>query len=110
MVDVAPEIEITDEQGSTFQYGGIATTVPVLVPASAGDPIDEVLIRCPSQTPNSNILFWSIDGVTYHKLSVGEYVGLEPRKKGNTGLKIYQLYIKGNSASVEYEIIMNTGI
>jgi hypothetical protein len=61
-----------------------------------------MLVRCPAQTPYSRTLSWSLDNVTYHVLSVGEYVGWP--LKGS----IKQIYIKGNVAGVSYEVVLNT--
>jgi len=61
--------------GSTTQYTGTVGTTPIQIPGSAGDPIVLALIRCPSQTPNTRRLSWSLDNTTYHVLSPGEYIG-----------------------------------
>ena len=87
--------------GSTSPYTGSVGTTPILVPSVAGDPISLLLVRCKNQTPNTKILQWSVDGVTYHDLAPGEYVGWPP--KGN----LTQIYLKGTVASVEYEVILN---
>lgn len=88
--------------GNSTQYTGTVGTTAVAVPSVAGDDIVLFLVRAPSQTPITKRLLWSLDNVTFHELSPGEYVGwpLKGSKK--------QIYVKGNVAGVNYEIVLNT--
>ena len=87
--------------GATKQFIGSVGTTSTAVPAVAGDFIATALIRCPQQTPNTRILFYSFDNVVFTKLSPGEFI-IWPTK-GN----LTQIFIKGNVASVDYEVILN---
>jgi hypothetical protein len=88
--------------GNTIQYTGAVGLTAVLVPSSPGDDIVLALIRCPTQTPITKILYWSLDDITYHALSPGEFIGW-PMKGSKK-----QIYVKGSVASVNYEILINT--
>jgi hypothetical protein len=91
----------TQDFGSTTQFVGTVGTSSSAVPASPGDYISSVIIRCPNQTPVTKTLSWSIDNSTFHVLAVGEFIGLSI--KGNK----QQVYLKGNVAGVNYEVTMN---
>lgn len=106
MPDLLPEFEIRDQAGKSRQYAGTVGTTPILVPAVAGDKLEIAIIRCPRQSPVTRSLLWSIDNVTYHQLSVGEFVGWEFRDNG-AGAPITQLYLKGSVANVSYEMLVN---
>lgn len=88
--------------GQSTQYAGTVGTTAVAVPSVAGNDIILFLVRSPAQSPITKKLYWSFDDVTYHELSPGEYVGwpLKGSKK--------QIYVKGNVAGVNYEIVLNT--
>jgi hypothetical protein len=68
----------------------------VNVPSSAGAVIFEALIRCPSQTPQSRILYACFDGsgTNFHALKPGEFISMAIRG----GLK--QMKVKANGAGV----------
>lgn len=87
--------------GLTSQYAGAVGVTSTAVPAVSGDFIATALIRCPVQSPNTRRLLYSFDNVTFHTLAPGEYIGWS--LKGNKS----QVYIKGNVASVDYEITLN---
>lgn len=108
MVDSAPEFEMTDGLGTTKQLAGAAGVDAVALFSPVGGAIEEIIIRCPLQTPNTKKLYWSFDNVVFHELSVGEFVGWEPRKD-SANQPINQLYLKGNVAGVNYEVIANRG-
>lgn len=93
--------ENAQDFGTTLQLAGSVGTTSTAFPTVAGDPIATALIRCPEQTPNSRRLLYSFDNSTFHTLSPGEYIGWS--LKGN----LTQVYLKGNVASVNYEIILN---
>jgi len=94
--------DAAQDMGNTILYVGTVGTTAVPIPAVAGSPIILMLVRCPSQTPNTRRLSWSVDNVTFHALSPGEFVGW-PIKGNYT-----QIYIKGNVAGVSYEVVLNT--
>lgn len=109
MADTAPEFETIDALGFSGQYAGTVGTTPVQVPAVAGNPISDALIRCTSSnTPVTKNLLWSLDNVTYHVLSPGEFVGWTFKKLIGTSNEIKQVWIKGSVAGVLYEILANT--
>ena len=89
--------------GSTTTFNGTVGTSVVNIPSSAGAIIYEALIRCPSQTPQSNILYACFDGsgTNFHELKPGESVACSIRG-GQTQVKI-----KGNVAAVKYEVTLN---
>jgi len=108
MVNAAPEFETIDALGNTTQYSGTVGLTPILVPPSPGRPISEILIRCDTDnTPNSERLEWSIEGVVYQKLSPGEFIGWT-LKKNSTNQEIKQIYLRGTTAAVFYEVLVNT--
>lgn len=91
-----------EDTGTTTQYAGSVGVTAINIPTAAGDPIVTCLVRCPAQTPNTRRLLYSFDGgVTFHTLSPGEYIGWSLR-----GAKT-QIQIKGNVASVVYEVTLN---
>lgn len=109
MVDIVPEFETTDELGETRQYSGTVGVTPVTVPPSPFRSIDAFLIRCPSQLPNTRRLEFSLNGgASWMRLAVGEYVGWIP-KKDSSGNDIKQVLLRGNTAGVEYEVLINFG-
>jgi hypothetical protein len=87
--------------GLSAQFVGTVGTASTAVPSSAGDPIATVFIRCPSQTPVTRRLLYSFDNVTFQVLSPGEFIAWS--LKGNKT----QVYIKGNVATVDYEVLVN---
>jgi len=102
MTDLAPQFETEDLLGQTTQFTGTVGTTSTAFPTVATTSIAECLIRCPSQTPNSNRLLYSFDGgTTFGTLAPGEFIGWS--LKGSPT----QIRIKGNVASVNYEIILN---
>lgn len=103
MSDVLPSFETKDLQGTTGHFNGTVGTSAIDVPAVAGNPISEVLIKNPtSNTPITKVLKVSFDGgVTYLSLSVGEFI-IWPVKG-----ELTQFKIQGSVAGVEYEILLN---
>jgi|WetSurMetagenome_2_1015567.scaffolds.fasta_scaffold199831_2 hypothetical protein len=102
MADLIPQFETEDLQGTTTQYTGTVGTSAISIPTVAGTGIAECLIRCPTQSPNTRRLSYSFDGgTTFSILSPGEYIGWS--LKGSPT----QIKIKGNVASVDYEVILN---
>lgn len=102
MVDALPQFENSDLVGSTTQFQGTVGTTATAFPTVATTAIAECLVRCPNQSPNSKRLLYSFDGgVTFGTLSPGEFIGWSI--KGS----VSQIYIKGNTANVNYEVILN---
>jgi len=87
--------------GLTEQFAGAVGLSSTALPASPGNPIATCLIRCPNQTPNTKILSYSFDNVTFHTLGPGEFIAWS--LKGN----LTQIHLKGNVASVNYEVTLN---
>lgn len=91
---------VTD--GSTDHFNGTVGTSSVAIPASAGNVISEVLIRNPKSNSILKDLLVSFDGgTTFFTISRNDYLVWGPRDN------LTQIYIKGNLASTDYEIIMN---
>jgi hypothetical protein len=107
MADVLPEFESTDVLGTTDTYTGSVGTTAVNVPASAGNHIDELSIRCAVDQITIKRLEFSLDGGTnWFRLRVGEFYTEEPRGS------ITQIKIRAAGVgvtSVNYEISMNRG-
>jgi hypothetical protein len=102
MPDISPQFENSDLQGSTTQFTGVVGVTAISLPPTAGTAIAEALVRCPSQTPNSNRLLYSFDGgANYFTLSPGEFVGWS--LKGG----VTQVLIRGSVANVQYEVMIN---
>lgn len=100
--DIYPGFETQDLTGSTVHYNGTMGTSNVAIPTVADKVMAEVLVKCPYQTPLSVECYVSFDsGTTFFTLGVGEYLGWS--LKGN----IKQIYIKGSTAGVAYQIIAN---
>lgn len=106
MVDRSPEFESSDTLGFTEMYAGTVGTTPIVLPSPATTVIDVALIRSPNQVPNSVVLSWSIDNITYHALAPGEYIGWEFRQRAN-GTDVTQIYVKGSTSGVKYEVTIN---
>lgn len=103
MADLPPQMEVNDSRGSTVPYSGTVGTTAVNVPSAAGSNITELMVRCPFQSPNTKQLLYSLDGgATYLSLDVGE--SLTWPLKGS----LKQIQIKGSTAGVSYEVILNT--
>lgn len=92
--------------GQTRIYSGSVGVTPQFLPQSVFRPIDEIIIKCPYQTPSSRRLEISIDGATWFTLAVGEWISFSP-KKDTSGNRILQIVIRGNTSSVLYEAIIN---
>ncbi len=101
-MDSVTQMEIVDNVGSTTSYVGTVGTTPIQIPGVAGSNINEMMVHCPTQNPSSVSLFFSFDGVAYHRLAVGESI-MWPVKGSKK-----QIYLKGSGANVEYEMILNT--
>ena len=102
MADVLPQFESSDIAGSTVIYNGAVGTTFVAVPSVADKDIAEVIISCKSDQANNKRLLVNYDGgANVHTLTTGEWIALEPRG----GIK--QIRVKGNIATVDYEIEVN---
>lgn len=88
--------------GETLQFAGLVGVLPIPIPNVPGNTIKTALIRCPSQTPLTNRLLYSLDdGTTFHTLAPGEFIGWSLRGD------VLQIQIKGNVENVEYEVTLN---
>jgi hypothetical protein len=106
MPDIAPEFEVTNDLGYTFQYSGTVGTTAIQVPPSPFRPVDSILIRCPQQ-PSTRRLEVSFDyGANWLSLAPSEYLIWEPRRD-SSGNDIQQVTIRGNTAGVLYESLVN---
>jgi hypothetical protein len=99
-----PIVEGVQDVGTITQYAGTVNGTPSLVPATPGDQIVTVLIRCPDQTPNSNRLLYNIDGTgnVYHVLSPGEVIAISI--KGSQT----QIRLKAGTITCLYEVTIIT--
>jgi len=101
--DSPPGFETQDLYGDTINYSGNVGTTAIAIPTSADKVISETIIRVPDQSPSTRTLqvsFTSIAG-PWMTLAIGEYIAWSVK-----GTK-KQFWIKGSTANVEYEIIVN---
>lgn len=103
MTDITPQFEVEDLSGTTNHFNGTVGTSAVPIPASAGNTISEVLVENSFTNSSNKQLLVSFDGGTTFKNLGGPGASLVWSPKG----RMTQIYIKGNSASVSYEIIIN---
>lgn len=108
MADLPPEWENSDTAGTTDTFIGSVGTSPTLVPAAAGFAIEEFSIRCAVDQPRNRRLEFSLDGVNYARLKVGEAREEEPR--GGTVTQIWIRAAGSGVTTVNYEIFLNRGI
>jgi len=101
-------VETQDDLGTTDSFVASVGTTATNVPASAGENIEELSIRCAVDQPSNRRLEFSLDGgTTFFRLKVGESREEEPR--GN--LKQIKVRAAGSGVTtVNYEIIMNRGV
>jgi hypothetical protein len=102
MANQAPNFEQIDQQGSIEISQGTVGTTPINIPTVASTDLIEVYLELPQDSvPASKRLLYSINGgVTFFSLEPGESV--EKTLRG--GIK--QIQIKGNTASVEYNAVI----
>lgn len=100
---IKADFETQDLDGQTIHYDGFVGTTPVAIPTVANKIIAEFFIENPiDNTPATETLSFSCDGgITYTALKIGESMIWTPKGR------IKQLYIKGNTASVDYKMIVN---
>lgn len=88
----------------TLQFSGSIGLTATSFPSVAGDDIIQVIVSCKVQSPASRRLLVSFDnGSTFFTLSPGSMLGWEPKD-------LQQIQIKGNAASVDYDIVINRKI
>jgi hypothetical protein len=98
MVDLRPQFEIYDLEGSTKTFSGSAISTPTQVPSVPTFAISEALIR----NDGAHTLEVSFDlGSTYFKVAKGDVLIWGP--KGG----VTYLLLKSSSGSVPFEILMN---
>ena len=91
------------EKSDTNHYNGTVTTAPIQVPVVAGNQIQTLVIRNPRSNSSTEILMVSFDGGTeYFDLYRGQHLIWSFTDD------ITQIDIKGNTATVDYQIIINT--
>lgn len=106
MVERGSNFETKDYEGSTAHFNGTVGTSPISVPSSAGNPIDEFIIKCMYANTDTAYLEVSMDGGTnYFRLQAG--MALQWSPKGGTTT---QLTIRGSEAGVAYESIINRSV
>ena len=89
-------------QGFTDHFNGTVTTAPTNIPSVDGQTIVDILLEAPDDQDATNKLFVSFDGgTTFKTLSTSASMVWSPR--GN----LKHVVIKGNTATVKYEIVMN---
>lgn len=101
MVHKAPQFEQADLLGSTSQLTGTVGTSNTNVPTLAGNKIAEIFVRCPQQLITNRLSFSINGGTNFFVLAPGEWMSFDMR--GNT---LTQLILKGNIASVSYEVLL----
>ena len=103
LTGASTQFEQRDILGTTTNFSGSVGTSFVAVPSSPGKPIAEALVRCSNQTPQSSVLQVSFTSSTgpWISLSPGEFIGWTV--KGY----MTQIWILGNNASVDYEVVLN---
>lgn len=108
MAHQAPDFETKDVYGKTQHYNGVIGLVSALVPSVAGNKISNVLVRNPATNGVNDVIYVAFDGgTTYLSLRRGEFAAWSPRNNASN-MPVTQVRILGSSASVNYEIIMDT--
>lgn len=104
MVDAPIDFEQRDTEGETVHQNGTVGTSAIAVPTTATGVIDEVNLECMETNDVGENLLVSFDGGTNFKtLLPGDSIFWSP--KGN----VTQITIKGATAGVEYEALINRG-
>jgi len=102
MVDLSPDFESRDTNGSTVHDNGTVGTSNVAIPAANTKVISEFIIECMESNVLSQTLLVSLDGGTnYKKFQPGDTFHWSP--KGN----VTKINIKGGATGVAYEAIFN---
>jgi hypothetical protein len=101
MSNAPAEFEIEDIAGAMIQQNGTVGLTAVPIPSSAGNNIAGIFIQCdPDQTPITKRLYLSFDNTNWITYKPGD-ADLLPLRGNKT-----QVYVKGNVASVAYQIIL----
>jgi hypothetical protein len=102
-----PDFETKDVLGKTLQYAGSVGTSNLALPDPSVGKISEFLLRNPDTNAITEKLLVSLDGgTTFFGLARGEFIGWTP-KNNASNMPIEQLVIKGSTAAVDYELILN---
>lgn len=96
-----PQIGFAEDVGTTTLYAGSVGTTAILIPGVASGNLTSILVRCPTQTPQSKKILFSLDNITYHALDTGASFGWD--LMGG----VQQVYIKGSTSGVLYEVVVN---
>ena len=107
MAHQIPDFETTDLQGKTLHYNGTVGLTAVPVPSVIVSKIANVLIRNPNSNGITEVLYFSFDGgANFVSLARGEFAGWSPRNTASNS-PITQIYVKGSTSAVDYEIVMD---
>lgn len=91
------------EKSATTHYNGTVGTSAIAVPPVAGNQIQTVIIRNPRSNSSTEILKVSFDGgTTFFDLYRTQHLIWSFTDD------LTQIYIEGNTATVDYQIIINT--
>ena len=91
-------VETSDNVGSTKAYQGNATSTPSQVPAIANNVISQAGI---TNTGSTDLQISFDNGVTYTNLLKKEFLSWDVKGK------IKQLFVKTNTGSTSYDILIN---
>lgn len=102
MVNVLPQWESEDNQGSVLQVAGTVGLLAITIPAAPANPISQCAITCKIDQLRTNRLLVFIDGGSAP-------ITLRPGGSLSWDVKGFPTTIKiqGNAAGVEYEAIFN---
>jgi len=103
MANVPSYFETVDLQGSTDAYNGTVGTSWTAIPTVADNVIQSALVVCVFEQGIAKELYVSFDGgtTTAAKLAPGGYISTNIKGRKT------QIHIKGNVASVSYEVTLN---
>lgn len=96
-----PAFEVTDLDGNTFQETSTVGTIPVNVPAVAGEVISEFIVQCPPDQADTVRLLVSVDGANFLTMTPSGFWAWTPKGQ------IRQLTLKASESGVQYEVVLN---
>lgn len=102
MANEVAQFETRDIVGSTSHFDGTADATGESIPSVAGNEISECIVKNVLSNPNARKLLVSFDGGS-------NFFTLNRSESIVWGLKggLTQIYVKSDSATVDYEVIMN---
>lgn len=108
MAHQSPDFETKDVLGKTQHLNGSVGLASILLPTVAGNKISNVLVRNPNTNAVSEVLYVAFDGqTTYLSLSRGEFAAWVPKNNASNS-PVTQIRILGSTATVDYEVVMDT--